>query len=166
MGERLYFGEVLEMPTITTVGGAERGAAGLELRRINRRQRSEPMTDKDTWSALLADFTRRNAGRRARLEVIDPQFGAQWQEVDYPLLGIAYDPRDDRIEIMLGYLGSTEQHLTRSITAAIAIDLRPPNSGGGETLRVTHGDAQTLVHLEAPGQHPTRTPPHPPRGVS
>jgi hypothetical protein len=119
------------------------------------------MTDRDTWPTLLADFTRRNAGRRARLEVIDPQFGAQWQEVDYPLLGIAYDRRDDRIEIMLGYQGSTEQHLTHSITAAVAIDLRPADAGGGETLRVTHGDVQTLVHLDAPRQEPTRSHDHP-----
>jgi hypothetical protein len=109
---------------------------------------STGMVDKDSWPALLAGFTQRNAGRRARLEVLDPEIGAQWQEADYPLRGVAYDPRDGRIEIMLGHQGSTEQHLTHSIENVTDLDIAEPTEGGGRVLRVTHGDTQTLLHLE------------------
>src|SRR5690606_23692387 len=43
------------------------------------------------WAEELQEFTRRNAGRRASLEVNDPELGAQSQEHDYPFLGAAYD---------------------------------------------------------------------------
>jgi hypothetical protein len=106
------------------------------------------MVDKKSWPALLADFTQRNAGRRTRLEVIDPELGAQWQETDYPLRGVAYDPRDGRIEIMLGHQGSADQHLTHSIEDATDLDIAEATEGGGQVLRVAHGDTQTLLHLE------------------
>jgi len=106
------------------------------------------MASKDTWTAQLAEFTQQNAGRITRLEVIDPEFGAQWQETEYPLRGVAYDPRDGRIEIMLGHQGSTEQHLTHTIDGVTDLDIARPAAGGGLVLRVTHGNAQTLLHLE------------------
>jgi hypothetical protein len=114
------------------------------------------MESKERWPALLHDFTNRNAGRRGWLENDDPEFGAQIQEVDYPLRGVAYDPRDDRVEIMFGDQGSTDQHLTHSITAAVAIEVRTAEAGRGETLRIVHDDAQTLIHLEPPRQDPAR----------
>jgi hypothetical protein len=106
------------------------------------------MESKERWPALLHDFTNRNAGRRGWLEIDDPELGAQIQEVDYPLRGVAYDPRDGRVEIMFGDQSSTEHHLTHSITGPDAIDVRDGSPGRGEVLRVAHGAAQTLLRLE------------------
>jgi hypothetical protein len=106
------------------------------------------MTNNDAWAALLNGFTQRNAGRRTRLEINDPDLGVQRQEVDYPLLGVTYDRRDDRIGIMLGHLGSTEQHLMHSIVAPEEVNVLKPDDGRGEVLRVRHGNAQTLLSLE------------------
>jgi hypothetical protein len=106
------------------------------------------MTNKESWARLLHEFTQRNAGRRARLEHDDPELGAQWQEVDYPLLGVAYDPRDDRVEIMVGFMGDTEQHLTHSISGASELEVFQPATGHGEVLRVGHGGVQTLLLLD------------------
>jgi hypothetical protein len=105
----------------------------------------EIMTDRTGWSKLLTDFTQRHAGRRARLEVDDPDLGAQWLDSDHPLLGVAYDRRDDRIEIMLGEMGDVENRLTHTIPGATVVELAASN--GGETLRIGHGESQTLLHV-------------------
>lgn len=40
------------------------------------------MTNDQEWAELLTEFTRRNAGRRTRLEINDPDPGVQQQEMD------------------------------------------------------------------------------------
>jgi nucleotide-binding universal stress UspA family protein len=101
--------------------------------------------DRSQWSAMLADFTRTNAGRRTRLEVDDPDIGAQAQESEYPLLGIAFDPHDDRLEIMLGELGTGKPHLSRGITDVSALDVLTDKSGNDLALRARHGAGQTVL---------------------
>jgi nucleotide-binding universal stress UspA family protein len=97
------------------------------------------------WSTLLADFTRTNAGRRTRLEIDDPEIGAQAQEMDYPLLGVTFDPHDQRLEIMLGVLGGGEPHLSRSIGDVSSLDLHVGRDGKDAALRVRHGRGQTML---------------------
>jgi hypothetical protein len=97
------------------------------------------------WPVVLADFTRTNAGRRTRLEVDDPEIGAQAQEIDYPLRGVAFDPHDQRLEIMLGALGKSEPHLSRSIGNVSALDLLTDEDGNDIALRATHGTGQTML---------------------
>jgi hypothetical protein len=99
------------------------------------------------WAGLLKDYTRRNAGRLTRLEMDDPEVGAQWAEVDFPLRGVAYDHQDNRVEIMLGEAGSLEAHLTHSIEDPLAIDLLESSYPGGEVLRIAHGRGQTLLQF-------------------
>ena len=101
----------------------------------------------DEWVVQLDEFTRRNRGRRTTLEVDDPDLGAQAQESGYRLLGATYDPRDRRVELMLGGPGGVTQHLTREIpnveSVAIAADARGSDLG----LRIRHGKGQTLLTL-------------------
>jgi hypothetical protein len=99
------------------------------------------------WTEVLDEFTRRNVGRRTRLEVDDLEIGAQPQEVGYPLRGVAYDANDDRIDIMLGDLGSGEPHLSRSIGDADSIGLLTDAQGKDVALRLRHGTGQTLLTL-------------------
>jgi nucleotide-binding universal stress UspA family protein len=119
-----------------------------------------PATDRDTtdkrltlhadparWVDLLDDFTRTNAGRRTTLEVDDPEIGAQGQEHDYPLLGVAYDPHDRRVEVMLGRTGTGEPHLSRSIGDVKSIDVLAERSGRDLALRVRHGNGQSILSL-------------------
>lgn len=106
------------------------------------------MKNGESWVRLLHEFTQRNAGRRARLELDDPELGAQWQEVDYPLLGVAYDRRDERVEIMVGFMGDTDQRLTHSITDVSELEVLGSASGRGEVLRIGHGGVQTLLRLD------------------
>jgi nucleotide-binding universal stress UspA family protein len=101
--------------------------------------------DPSQWPTMLADFSRTNAGRRTRLEVDDPEMGAQAQEVDYPLLGITFDPHDQRLEIMLGGLGAGAPHLSRSIDNVRSLDVLTASDGTDIALRVQHGAGQTML---------------------
>ncbi len=100
------------------------------------------------WAEELTAFTRRNAGRRASLEVDDPDYGLLMQEHGYPLLGAAYDHHDKRVEIMLGDFEGTRRHLTRGISNVHSIDVLRDVSGRDRVLRVAHGRGQTLLTLE------------------
>jgi nucleotide-binding universal stress UspA family protein len=97
------------------------------------------------WSTQLDTFTRRNAGRRGVLEVDDPEIGAQAQENDYPLLGAAFDAHGERVELMLGELGTGRRHLTRDIGGVTGIDVLRDDTGRDVALRVAHGAGQTLL---------------------
>ena len=101
--------------------------------------------DRAQWSTVLADFTRTNAGRRTRLEIDDPEMGAQAQEMDYPLRGVAFDPNDQRLEIMLGTIGAGEPHLSRNISSVSSLDLLTDKDGTDVALRVRHGTGQTIL---------------------
>jgi len=99
------------------------------------------------WVRILKEYTLRNAGRRARLEFDDPEVGrGGWAEVDFPLRGVAYDRRDDRIEIMLGEMGSLDERLTHSIARPRAIAITAAD-GAGEVLRVIHADGETRLQF-------------------
>jgi nucleotide-binding universal stress UspA family protein len=98
------------------------------------------------WKQRLEQFTQRNAGRLAELEVDDPEIGAQAQQRGYPFLGAAYDHHDDRIEIMLGEQNST-RHLTRGITDVKSVDLLQDSEGRDVVLRIAHGSGQTILTL-------------------
>jgi nucleotide-binding universal stress UspA family protein len=100
------------------------------------------------WAKELAEFTRRNAGRRTKLEVDDPEFGAQFQESDYPLLGAAFDHHDQRVEIMLGDFAPGGRHLTRGIGDVRQLEVLRDTQGRDRVLRIGHGNGQTLLTLQ------------------
>ena len=103
------------------------------------------------WAERLEEFTRRNAGRVATLEVIDPDIGAQIEQKGFPFVGASFDPRDGKVHIMLGALGELNgrnRHLTRSISGATAIQVLRDREGRDILLRVAHGRGQTLLTLE------------------
>ena len=101
----------------------------------------------DQWAAELQAFTQRNVGRKASLEVDDPELGAQAQESDYPLLGVAFDHHDKRVEIMVGDLQGSARHLTRGIGNVTSIDLQKDARGHDWILRLAHGAGQTILTL-------------------
>lgn len=103
-----------------------------------------PETD---WAAELHKFTSRNAGRTTTLEIDNPDYGAQAQEIGHPLRGIAYDSRDARVFITLGEQASPERHLTRAIENAHAIYVLVDTRGRDEALAITHDNSQTLLRF-------------------
>ena len=100
------------------------------------------------WMERLEEFTRRNAGRTATLEVIDPDLGAQIEEKGFPFVGASFDPRDARLQIMVGEFEKGGRHLTRSIGGVTAVQVLRDRGGRDMLLRVAHGRGQTLLTLE------------------
>jgi hypothetical protein len=99
------------------------------------------------WATELHRFTNRNAGRCTTLEIDNPDFGAQSQERGYPLRGITYDSRDERVLITLGEQMSTDRHLTHAIKDATAIFLLVDFRGRDEALAIHQKDASTLLRF-------------------
>ena len=103
------------------------------------------LTKREDWAAALEAFWKRNAGRRVRLEVDDPDLGAQVQETGFALLGVAYDRRDKSVELMMGDSRDHVRHLTRTIRRAGDIAFYAGPDGREQALRVEHGRGQTLL---------------------
>lgn len=97
------------------------------------------------WPARLRDFSLRNKSRRVTLEIDEPAIGAVVQAYDYPFAGVAYDPRDDRVELMLGEDGTTGRQLTHTIGAPTSIDILTEPRGRDGALRVAYKDGQALT---------------------
>ena len=106
---------------------------------------------RDEWASMLKEFTNRNAGRRVTLEVDGEAFGAQSEGRDYPLRGVAFDPRDGRVEIMLGDQASVDRDVTRAIADPLDIDLLRGPDGRDQALRVSEDGVQTVLRFERGG---------------
>jgi hypothetical protein len=97
------------------------------------------------WAERLEEFTRRNAGRRCSIEMVDPTLGAQTEQTGVVFNGASYDTHDGRLHVMCG---DGALHLTRTITGVTAIQVLREPGGTDAILRVAHGRAQTLLTLE------------------
>lgn len=103
------------------------------------------------WTERLEEFTRRNLARRAKLEVIDRDFGAQVVQNHVPFMGASFDARDGRVHLMFGARDdgtSGTQHVTHIIGDVTAIQTLRGQSNDDAYLRIGHGRGQTLLTLE------------------
>jgi hypothetical protein len=149
--ERMLVGSVatalLRRATCMVLAAQEPGA--MDVARIERRLVGTAEVDEPSaWAALLAEFTERNAGRRTRLEIHDPEMGAQVEERGFALLGAAFDRRDGRVELMLGDPVDHRRHVTRSVPGATALVVTTGPDGADRALRVEHGIGRTLLTFE------------------
>ena len=100
------------------------------------------------WGAMLDDFTRRNANRTVRVEVDDLSFGAQVQATGYRLRGATFDPRDRRVDLMLGTAREGAGHLTRTIPRVHSIAMTRDATGQERALQIRAEQGETLVVFE------------------
>lgn len=100
------------------------------------------------WAERLEEFTRRNASRRASIEVIDPEIGAQVVQSGLPFTGASYDPRDGRVQIMLASETGSRRHVTHSLCGVTALQLMRDRAGRDLVLRMAQGRAQTLLTFD------------------
>ena len=104
-------------------------------------------TEHGGWPRVLKEFSRRNAGRRTRLEIDDPEMGAQWGALDLHFRGAAYEPRYQRVELMLSDACPAD-HLTHSIDLVTQVDVQQDARGRDAALRLAYPGGQTLLLLE------------------
>jgi len=95
------------------------------------------------WAAYLDNLTRSLVGKQAEIEVAALDLGDQIQAHWAPLIGIAYDDKDDLIEIALEQL----DHLIRS-PRAIFVD---HGVGGIVAIAIEDGEGRRqIVRLKDP----------------
>lgn len=113
------------------------------------------MTDmapvKGEWPLWMREFSERNQGRTAAVEVDAAGFGARLEACGLTFRGASYDPHDDRLEIMLS--GTGMEHLTHTVFRPARLDLRLGPAPGADSLRVGCDGGETRV-LFAPGAVP------------
>lgn len=93
----------------------------------------------------LKQFTRRNAGRRATLEVDGAAIGAMLQVVELPFIGADYDHRDGRVDILLGDFTGSDRHFSRSISNPDSISVLKASNDRDSVLCVSYEGGQTLL---------------------
>ena len=104
------------------------------------------------WSSVLTEFSRNNAGRRARLEIDDVSVGAQTEMSGYKFQGASYEPDSDRVALMFGDGTAGGEHLERGITRVKSIEvLASKHSGADVALAIGHDGGQTLLLFDVPG---------------
>jgi nucleotide-binding universal stress UspA family protein len=126
---------VLAVPPPSSVEALE-----LWLRLTGTAASSEPRE----WAEALNDFTHRNAGRKATIEVDDPEIGAQMLGRG-ALMGVTYDRHDQRVEIMIGDAHRARRHLMHSIPRVESIAMTVDEHSAIEALELRHGRGHTLV---------------------
>ncbi|HET7459242.1 MAG TPA: DUF5335 family protein, partial [Gemmatimonadaceae bacterium] len=146
--ERLFVGSVAAgairaagRTVLVAPAPAAADAAWLEL----RMRSTTSMRQAAAWEPALEAFSKRNVGRRVRLEVDDPEVGAQVQQSGFALLGVSYDRHDRRVELMMGHANDLSRHLTSSIAHAEDVSFYAGPDGRDRALRVVRGRGQALL---------------------
>ena len=108
-------------------------AAAAFQRFEHREADSESLDLRAAWAQKLKDFSRRNAGRRGRLEVDDPALGAQVEMTGYQFLGASYDSPSKRAQLMFGSMAGPRPHLVRGISNVRSIEILPSGRDDKDT---------------------------------
>lgn len=103
---------------------------------------------------MFREFTDRNSGRLATLEVEDRELRAQLEARGYPLLGVEYDSRAGSVEIMLGDFAPGGRHLTHATRAATSVAVLQAADGRDRALLVARGAWQARLVLSESGARP------------
>lgn len=107
---------------------------------------------RDNWKDYFEEFSKRNAGRPVRLEVMSEELGAQPEAEKLPLEGITFESRGSlsSVEIMLGRsTAADERHLTHTVSNVERIVPKPGDDGREEALDIeSSGGTRTILIFE------------------
>jgi hypothetical protein len=100
---------------------------------------------------FLADFTRKNRGAHARLEVLGPDVGYQVETENRPFDGIVPDVKDGEDAVWIIFGSTPDQHLTHGVYGVTAIRVRLASTLHGAAVLVeAHDGTKTLLELSRP----------------
>lgn len=101
---------------------------------------------KSEWPRFLDRFSRKHEGWLVKLEIFDPEFGAQVEETGLALEGLT-DEWDEvegsTIMIMAG--SEPDAHVTHSITNPTEVSLEQTDEGADAALSVKSADGTTAL---------------------
>jgi len=106
------------------------------------------------WSEFLNDFTRRNANRPTRLEVIGLETGSQELEKFLPLIGVSFEPEGSAagsVEIILGGGSAKDPRRMEHIVlnAQRIVPIIGPHVGFEDGIGIeSEGGTRTLLTFE------------------
>ena len=118
--------------------------------------------ERDRWQDYLDEFSKRNRGRAARIEVLSEDLGAQEAAEMLPFEGISFESKGSlapSIEIMFGGTGAADsRHLTRTVIEARRIVPKLGADGREEALEIEAGDGtRTILVFETLPELPEAT---------
>jgi nucleotide-binding universal stress UspA family protein len=102
-------------------------------------------TDPDDWALQLRDFTARNRGRRAVLDVEDLLFAAKVTETGFVFREAAYDEATKRVDLTLGDPDHDARRVTRTVGVVDSIEVTAAPDGMDLCLRIAHGGGETAL---------------------
>ena len=97
------------------------------------------------WEAQLRGLSQRNNGRPTVVEVDDLLFSAQVVESGYVLLGAAYDPHAERIELTFGDAEHGSRRVTRTMGVVDSITIQADATGRDVGMRISHASGHTSL---------------------
>jgi uncharacterized protein DUF5335 len=111
------------------------------------------------WETYLDDFSKRNLGRTARIEVLGEELGAQEAEDKLPLQGITFEEKGSAaagVEILLGETG--DRNLTHLVSHVRRIVPKIGDDGREDALEIDDAEGQrTLLIFESLPEIPEKT---------
>ena len=109
----------------------------------------------EQWQAYLDDFSKRNSGRIADLQVLSQELGTQEEAEMLPFGGITLETKGSlalSVEIMLGGTGAADnRNLTHTITQVRRIVPKTGVDGREDALEIEAEDgAKTILIFKVP----------------
>ncbi len=101
---------------------------------------------KSEWPAFLDCFSRQHEGWLVKLEILDPELGAQTEETGLALAGLTdeWDEAEgNTITIMAG--NEPDGHVTHSINNATEVSLERTDEGADVALSIKSADGTTAL---------------------
>jgi hypothetical protein len=106
---------------------------------------------KEQWIPFLAEFTRRNRGAHARLEILNADSGYLVETEDRPFDGAAADVKDGEHTLWISFGSTPDDSLSHAVQRTAALYASRASKGSGEVLAAEAGDgSRTLLHLSRP----------------
>jgi hypothetical protein len=106
---------------------------------------SMQLVQKDQWIAFLADFTRRNRGAHALLEILDRDAGYQVETENRPFDGVAADVKDGEHTIWFSFGSTPSDSLAHGVHGAVALYSGRRSPVRGEVLAAESSDGSRAV---------------------
>ena len=101
---------------------------------------------KSEWAAFLNTFSRQHEGWLVKLEIFNPDLGAQVEQTGLALKGLADewdDVKGNTIMIMAG--NELDDHVTHSISNPTEVSLEQTDDGADVALSIKSADGTTAL---------------------